>query len=368
MIDRIIKLGVVGCGDVAFRRYLPALATVGDKAQVVACYDPVRDRAERAAAFCARWSPDIQVYTSYAELLQHEGMDAIVNLTPATFHGEVNAAALDANLHVFSEKPLAGSVEDAQALIAQARERQRLLLCAPAVMATNRFQWLQGILASGRIGRPTLATGQMANMGPASWRAYTGDPSVFYSAAVGPMLDTGVYLLHAITGVLGSARRVQSMGGVAIPQRTVTAGRLAGQLVDVAAHDHMLVQLDFGNNTFAQILSSFAVPATKAPVLELYCTHGSVSISDWYNINHSIDLFMRDESALGVEGWLNVAPPNASPVDHLIGVGPVHFVACLRGEEQPILTAEHGCHVLEIIIKAGESVQQGRAIELETRF
>jgi len=81
------------------------------------------------------------------------------------------------------------------------------------------------------------------------------------------MLDTGVYVLHAITGLLGPAKRVGAFDGIAIPHRTVTIPRLLSQTIDVAANDVMLISLDFGDNRFAQILSTFAVPATRTPAL-----------------------------------------------------------------------------------------------------
>jgi predicted dehydrogenase len=213
----------------------------------------------------------------------------------------------------------------------------------------------------------------MANMGPAGWRAYTGDPAVFYTKDVGPMLDTAVYVLHAITGLIGPAKRVQAFGGISIPERKVLIERLAGNTISVGANDVMLIQLDFGENRFAQILSSFAVPSTRAPALEVHGSDGTISISmpSWYDAWGPVDIYRRDDTLLGLDGWVqNVAPPNRPEGQwlHLIGAGPAHFVACLSGEEQPILTAEHALHVLEIILSATRSADEGCAIALETAF
>lgn len=361
----MVNLGIIGCGHVALHTYLPALVPLVGKAPVVACCDPQRGRAEQAAALF----PGARIYTEYGDLLRHEGLDAILNLTPVPFHREITAAALDAGLHIYSEKPLADSVEDARALIAKAKERDRLLLCAPAVMATDRFRWLREVLAAGRIGRPTLATGQIAGMGPAAWRAYIGDPAVFYGPGVGPLIDQGVYILHGITGLLGPARRVQAFGGIAIPKRTMLVGPRAGQTVDMAINDHMLLHLDFGANTFAQILSSYAVARSKAPEMEVHGADGSISITDWYNAKGRVDIFLRDDTPLGMEGWMpGVAPPSTGGTNSLIATGGTHFVACLADGAEPLLTAEHACHVLEIILKANQSAREGRALDLETRF
>ncbi len=365
----MISLGFAGCGDVAFRTYFPVLPSLEEQglARVVGCFDPRAPQAERAAALF----DGARAYGALSDLLAHDGLDAVVNLTPAPVHREVNTAILEAGKHLFSEKPLAGSVAEAQDLIALAERQGRLLLCAPAVMVARRFAWLRELIAAGRIGRPTLAVGQMANMGPAAWRGYTGDPAVFYGPSVGPLLDTGVYILHAITGLLGPARRVLAMGGVAIPHRQVLIPGREGETVEVTANDQMLVQLDLGETTFAQMLSSFAVPASAAPALEIHGTAGSLSISldTWYDANGGTDIFQTDQSPLGLAGWLrNVVPPDPSPYTNLIGAGIPHFVGCLLGDEEPVPTAAHATHVLEIIDAATRSAAEGRAIALATTF
>jgi predicted dehydrogenase len=365
----MIGLGVVGCGDVAMRTYLPGFAAIADRARVVACFDPDAGRAERFVAAAARvGSPETQVYGDLAAFLAHPGLDAVFDLSPAPFHFATNRAILEAGKHCFSEKPIAGSVADGRALTALARERDLTFLVAPAVMATNRFEWLKRESAAGRFGRLTLATGQMANMGPAAWREYNGDPAVFYGPAVGPLLDTGVYILHAMTGLLGPARRVEAFGGVAIPERRILIPRRYGETIAVATNDHMLVQLDFGDATFAQLLSSFATPRSKAPAFELHGENGTVSISlqNWYDLHTPVDIWMRDERLGASEAWVEAMPPEPSRIDHLIQAGPVHFVDCIEGRVAPILTAEQATHVLDIILSAGRSVAEGRAIELET--
>ena len=371
MAERGIGLGIIGCGDVALRTYGPGLAPLAGRATAVAVYDPDPARAERLADDLAALDlPRPTVVPTLEAVLADPDVAAVLNLSPAPFHHEINVASLQAGKHVFSEKPLAGTLTDARAAIDLAQERGLTLLCAPAVMATNRFRWLKAELATGWLGRPTLATGQMANMGPAAWREYKGDPAVFYGPSVGPALDTGVYILHAITGLLGPARRVEAFGGVSIPRRNVLIPGREGQVVDVMAPDHLLIHLDLGDNRFAQVLSSFATPRSKAPALEIHGEEGTVSMSleSWYEPDAPVDLWRRDESPNGVERWTQARPPRSSRISHLIQAGPEHFVAVLEGAEPPILTAEHATHVLEIILKSTESARAGRALDLETTF
>ncbi len=362
----MIRLGVLGCGDVAFRTYLPGLAALAGRAVVAACYDPVRERAERFAAEAGPMlGGEATAYGELPEMLAHPGLDAVLNLSPAPFHKETTKAVLEADLHCYSEKPIAGGLGDARMLASLARGKDKLLLCAPATMATTRFQWLKEQLAAGLIGRPTLATAQMANLGPAAWREYKGDPAVFYTDAVGPLLDTGVYLLHAITGLFGPATSVSAVGGVAIPERTVLIPDRFGETIAVAANDHMLVHLSWNGAapTFAQVLSSFATPRTRQPVLEIHGAGGTVAIPDiatWYDLDAPVDVLRLDPSREGGrEEWQPMLPPERSPVRQPIQAGALHLVDVLEGKSEPILTAEHATHVLAIIRAAERSAAEG---------
>ncbi len=358
----MIDVGIIGCGTIAVGSYLPALAALRDRARVVAVSDPVAALAERAAALAG----GARTYPGYAELLAHPGLDAVFNLTPAPMHYAVNAAVLDAGVHLYTEKTLASTLDEARDLIARADGR--VFLCAPAMMVTTRFRWLRDYLRAGRIGTPHLATANLTSLGPALWHP---DPAVFYGPGVGPLVDTGVYLLHAITGLFGPARRVQAMGGIAQPERTVRLGARGGTKFRVEASDLMLLNLDFGEGRWAHVTSSFAVPKSKTPVMEIHGSEASVSISaaQWYQQNGPVDVYRHDEAPAGVSGWMNdVPPPVRSSVLDILAAGTEHFIACLEGNEQPILTPEHATHVLEIMLTAARAIREGRAIDLGTRF
>jgi len=365
--DRL-RIGVIGCGDVAHRRYLPALESLADRVDLVACCDADGEKAVRAANAVRRTWPGVRAFTDLAELLRDGRLDAAFNITPAPAHAAITAACLEAGVHVYSEKPLASSLADADRLIALARERGLLLLCAPAVAATRQTRWLASIVASGRLGRLSLVVAHHADTGPATWREYTGDPTVFYGPGVGPVFDHGVYRLHAMTALLGPVRRVQAMGAIGNDSRVVRAGPLAGQTIAVTSPDHVLINMEFASGALGQLLASFGAAATQAPWLELHFRHGTISFAgESSDKDAPASIYFDDDSPLGLEGWVHGLRP--SPPDDEIGVvetGVVHFVACLRGEETPLLTAQHARHVLDIILKAYDSIRDGQSHETET--
>ena len=363
----MVKIGVAGCGDVANRSYLPALRALAPQAEVIAVFDPAAPRAAAAAAMF----PGATAAASYAELVATPGLEALINLTPAPMHFATTRDALEAGLHVLVEKPIADSLAEAAALAAIAATTGKLLVCAPAILVTPRFAWIRRMFAEGALGRVTMATAQLGNMGPAGWDDYTGDPAVFYTASVGPNIDIGVYAITAITGLLGPARRVQAMGGIAIPERTITIPRLAGQKVAVETPDNVLMALDHGESRFSQIYVSFAMPATNAPAMEFHGDAGTLSIprlDDWWGGARPVDLYtLPGDGREG--GWRRQVPPPTGLTDEsILESGPRHLLDCLAGRAEPVMTADHATHALEIMRAAQTAMQTGRAVDMTTTF
>jgi predicted dehydrogenase len=363
-----LRLAIVGTGDVAYRHYLPALEPLAEQVAITAFVDPRPGAAERAAATINAWSPGAAPYSDLAAMLADGVAEAAIDLVPAPRHGSVNLSILEAGLHLYSEKPPAASVAEADRLIATARERGVRFLCAPGVAVTSRFRWLAELIASGRYGAPTLAVTHHADPGPAAWREYTGDPTPFYGEGVGPVFDHGVYRLHALTMLLGPVARVQAMGTIATPTRVVRGGPLTGRTIDVTTPDHVLINLQFTNGALGQLLASFGTPASLAPWLELHFPMATLSFSGpGYDEDDPVSLYVDDDSPAAREDWQHGIE---IPKDGfgIVEAGARHFIACLREGVEPVLTAEHARHVLEVTLAAYASIEDGRSHEIETTF
>lgn len=367
MTEPTVAIGVVGCGDVAYRHYFPALEVVTSEAAVVACWDIQTERAERAASHWRGRGQSTRPYDNYQGFLDHPGLDAVVNLTPARYHLAVTRQALEGGKHVYSEKPLAPSPAEGRELVEIAQSHGLLLMSAPAVMATARFIWLRELLSDRILGEPTVVTAQLGNLGPAAWEEYSGDPVAFYAADVGPVLDQGIYLLHALTGLLGPATAVQAMTARRIPSRRIIAGVRAGEEFEIEGDDVVSIQIRLASGAVAQVMSSYAMPATRVPPLEIHFSGGSLAIPGLLDANGTIDMYFLASHNDWVTGWNIDIPPNGppSPTQDLIGLGAIHFVQCLLGQTPSRLTPEHAIHVMEIIEAVGRSSVSGAAVALE---
>ena len=233
MANERLRVGIVGCGDVAHRHYVPGIASRADRVAITALADPGPGAAERLARAVDSWSPGARTYRDVEEMLRSEALDAVFNLTPATLHGTVNRAILDAGVACFSEKPLASSVAEADELIALADSRHALFLCAPGSAETAMVRWLRELAGSGSTRTPDAGRRPSRRSWPGRMARIHRRPTPFYREGVGPVFDHGVYRLHEMTWVLGPVRRVQAMGSIAIPRRRIRGGPLTGHTIDV---------------------------------------------------------------------------------------------------------------------------------------
>jgi predicted dehydrogenase len=118
-----LRLGIVGGGLITQVAHLPVLTRLGERFRVEALADPsARVRAELQA----RW--DIpHTFPGHHGVLEHRGLDAVLVCSPNATHAPVVLDALEAGLDVLVEKPLCLAPADADALVAAARERGRVV-------------------------------------------------------------------------------------------------------------------------------------------------------------------------------------------------------------------------------------------------
>lgn len=366
----VINVGIIGCGDVATHSYMPGLNALGDRARVVAVFDIVQERVDNALTVHSGATG----HTDYDEFLAHSGdrMDLVFNLTPAPLHREITAKALEAGYSVYSEKPIASTLGEARDLVEIADAKGLHFFCAPAMAVTARMLWLKDYIYSGAIGNPYFIKSHHAGMGPASWRSYSGDPRVFYTPKVGPLIDLGVYQLHAMTWLFGPARKVNAVGGIMNPTRKLLQPAFFGEDIPVQAPDLYSINIEFDDNRYGNLFNSFAMPASKSSMFELYGSMGAVVIGghQWYDGNGGTDIYVRDESVHGeAEGWNNDTPvPNPIETSGILESGILHAVDVMTSGVENLLTAAHAEHVLEIMLAAGDSLESGETIGIESTF
>ncbi|MEJ7706261.1 MAG: Gfo/Idh/MocA family oxidoreductase [Nocardioidaceae bacterium] len=211
------------------------------------------------------------------------------------------------------------------------------------------YQEMHKRVRSGVIGDVKLARGLYGWPGP-TWAKW------FYQVGGGALFDLGVYNITSLCGFLGPVRRVTSLMGAAVPERTIN-----GELIKVEVADVAQVLLDFGNSRFASITTGFTIQKYgRGPGLELYGLDGTMNLlgDDW--------------APDGFEQWRNEAQqweivPEVSPGWQWTS-GLTHLVECIEGSISSLTLPEHAFHVLEVMLASERSAQSGNAVDVSSDF
>ena len=109
-----LGFGVVGCGRMGRRRMRSVVEHPKTDLLCVADVNPADARSAAEEFACP-------AYSRYQDLLQHDHVDIVIVSVPNKWHQETVVAALEAKKHVFCEKPLAKTPDEAQAMVDAAR-------------------------------------------------------------------------------------------------------------------------------------------------------------------------------------------------------------------------------------------------------
>jgi 1,5-anhydro-D-fructose reductase (1,5-anhydro-D-mannitol-forming) len=185
---------MVGTGAIARSRMAPAIAHHGRVVAVVSA------SAERAAAFAAATGAP-RAYTALDDALADDAVEAVYVSTTNELHAAQAIASLRAGRHVLCEKPMALTLDDADAMIAAAAAAGRTLAVNHHLRACAALERMRERVASGAIGAPRLIRMlHRCHVRPerrANWR-FT-DPA----RGAGAILDLTVHTADAIRFVCG---------------------------------------------------------------------------------------------------------------------------------------------------------------------
>lgn len=257
---RRIGWGILGTGHIA-SVLARDLALLPDEAELVA----VGSRRPESAQAFADEHGFARAHGSYTELAADPNVDVVYVASVHNDHFPSAQLCLEAGKAVLVEKPLAVSADQAEELVALARERGLFLMEAMWTRTHPLIRRAAEIAHDGEIGliRHVAADFGFAFDGPATHRLLDPDQ------AGGAIWDAGVYPVHAVNLILGEPDRVLGYGGHAA----------------TGVEDHAAALLTFGATAdrapaTAAVVCSLAV---RFPTrLGIYGTRGRIMIDDFF--------------------------------------------------------------------------------------
>ena len=274
----MLKVGVIGTGDIARKSYLPGLNDPARGIALAAVCDIVPERADAAGRdFGAE-----KVFYDHRQMLETD-LDLVIVLTPVATHAPFVRDALVAGKHVYSEKPLALTRAVADELCELADQQKRLLMAAPLLMLYPEYQWLRETVRAQPTGKMTFVRAHSSH-GGANRSMWNTDSGNFFRAETAgplpPLFDMGVYALTLLTNCLGSVRRVSAFAGIGVAERRIDKVAIPGFVpytLPAQVPDNVGLLLEFDNGCIATIDASFCLPYKKGPAYEFYGYEGALT-------------------------------------------------------------------------------------------
>ena len=337
-----LRYAVVGCGRIA-PLHLAAIAG-NPRARLVATCDILPERARGAAEeFGAE-----RYCTDYRELFASGDIDAVSLPLPHHRHADAVVAAAEAGIHVFCEKPLATTPEDAHRAIAACDAAGVKL----AVCYQNRYnaasQALRRAVDAGRFGRLLLAGITFQNRKSPDY--YTRDDwhGRWATEGGGCLTTQAIHTMDLMQWLMGDAISVQA------DVRTL--------VFDVEVEDTAAAAIEFAGGALGVVTATTAAHTYWSQRLEIAGTRGKAvlrnnRIVEWDFADGASD---RDE-VLAIDEMTGVADARGR-------YGPGHerllreFVDCVLGDRPVPIDGREGLKISNLLWAIYESARVGRKV------
>ena len=211
MNEQKVKVAVIACGNRSRAVVNNLLRDSNRQVEIVSVYDPDASEMEFV---CQRWNtPDALRCHSGTEAINAPGVEWVMIFAPNVYHKQYILEAFAAGKHVFSEKPIATTIEDAQEIYNAWRQTNLLFATGFVLRYGDIYRTLKSLLDSGRFRR-ILSVEANENIRPAhggyimrNWRRQ--------SAIAGPhILEKCCHDLDLLIWMCGSLpKTVAAFGG-----------------------------------------------------------------------------------------------------------------------------------------------------------
>lgn len=375
---KTFNVGVIGIGDICdvYVRNLQKYPIV----KVLGCAGRSLEKAQAKA----KQHGLERAYANAAELIADTDIDIILNLTLPAAHAEINLAALAAGKHVYTEKPLAATLEEGRAILDEARARGLMVASAPDTFLGARLQTCRKLIDEGVIGEVTAASAFVLTHGH-EW--FHPGPEFFYQQGAGPLLDIGPYYVTALLSLLGPVKRCSAMSKKTFATRTIHSEPLRGKTFPVEMDTHITANLEFSSGAIATLVTGFDTWDSELPRMEIYGTKGTLCIRDIDPLDGP-NLFggavlLRTEREYR---WKDMPRPQSYPYPDWIevpqehrfgetshktnsrGIGLVDMAYGITKQRAARASGEMALHSLELMHGILDSAKNGRFNSLHSSF
>ncbi len=300
-------------------------------AELVAITDDDSERGHRAAEqFGATFEPDLDT------LLARDDIDAVIICSENEHHKRLTIAAAKAGKHVLCEKPLATTVEDAQAMIDACNQHRVKLQTAFPVRFNVATVALRDAVRSGKIGAPLAVNARNPGTCPMSWFV---EPEL---AGGGAVIDHTVHVVDALRWIFDA-------------EFTDVYAEIDTRIYDIPADDTGLLMLTMSNGVPVSLDTSWSRP-TNWPIwggveIDVIGEEGVLSLNAYADVIEMAEINGPSFT------WEST---QASGDPEMVSA----FVDAVRNDTPPPVTGEDGLRAVQVALGAYESARTHAPVRL----
>lgn len=364
-MDKVWKVAIVGCGDITRKVYIPQMEKIPRAKLVAVC-----DTNEQTAKSCAKEFGVSECYTSVDEMLEKCDFDILMDVSSITTHHEINMKALKAGKHLYSQKPVALTVDEVTEQINAAKEAGVKYAASPIHPIRPDIRFVRDLIQNGALGKLTMVRAHSAHGGPEYFQHRQEDPSWFYKPGAGALYDMGVHGITMAVAVAGPAKEVSCVASIAQPERTIRSGALDGKIIKADyLPDNYVITLDWGDGCLGIVEVGYCCIATTQNMLEVTGTNGVLAIQGTLKIGEGdgVRMFV-DSPELKLRGWTDPIS-NEPPRDEFEQCECLtDLIDAIENDSQPVLNPAIARHVIDILCMIPKAIETKTAQPLTTTF
>jgi predicted dehydrogenase len=336
MAPEQLRVGLIGFG-LWGPHYARILSGTMSSARLAACAEPA---AARLGAF-DRMYPGARAYADYKRMLRDGDVDAVIVATPTSTHREVVEHCLSNGVHVLVEKPLAGTVADAEALAALEKGTGRILMVGHTFLFNPAVRAIKGYIEQGLLGEIRYLYFTRTGLGP-------------IRQDVNALWDLAPHDFSMLRYWLG-----------ADPVDLVARGQA---YLKPGTEDVVFVTLNYPDRVLASVHVSWLDPVKVRSVTVV--GDRKMVVFDDTHATEKLRIYDRGADYQPREGgfaeFIAAVRDGDIVIPRLEQREPLreqleHFVDCINTGRQPIATADDGVAIVKVLERAQHELRQDAA-------
>ena len=330
-----MKFLIIGCGSIG-TRHLKNL-------KFISVGEIIAYRTRKKNVRKLEDARHVKTYTNLTEALS-QNPDAALITNPTSLHIQSAFDAAKHGCHLFIEKPVSDTLDGIEELIDIVHKRNLILLVGCNLRFHPCLQFVKKLLDEKRIGKVISARVQMGQYLPDwhPWEDYRTMYSAQQSLGGGIILDA-IHELDYISWFLGDVTQVFSF-----------SDKLSN--LDIDTEDVAEILLRFKSGAISEVHLDY-IQRYPSRSCEIIGEEGSIIL----DINKgTVEVYTAEKKEWEIFEQPKDYDINQTYIDEML-----HFINCIEGKEEPIISITDGLEVLKIALAAKESAKSGKNIKID---